>query len=102
MNVITTKEITKLLDAHKGKIFSVAFLKGTTNPRNKCKPREMTCREGVRRYVKGNGKSNSRMTHLTVFEVNTKREAAANYRSIILSTIYRLKVGGTVYEVCPS
>lgn len=97
MKEITTAKIKELLDANKGKIFSVDFIKGMTTRNAVARPRHMTCREGVVKYVKGTGTGFVKVDpadYLKVYDM-----VAKGYRTIIIDTIFRIKVAGTTYNV---
>lgn len=73
-----------------GHIFSVTFVKRTTG-----ELREMTCRLGVKKHLKGGEKSFSdkEKNLLTVFDM-TKQ----GYRSIPLENIVHIKINGVEYK----
>jgi len=58
--------------------------------------REMTCRTGVKKYVKGNGKPIND-GRVGVYEVNTNRKGAAAYRSFYPESVISLKVDGCTF-----
>jgi len=97
MKKITTTQIRQLLSDNKGKFFSVDFIKNTTNPKEPPRPRHMTCREGVVKYVKGTGGG---FVHVDPKDYLKVYDMVANgYRTIILKTIYRISIAGNNYEV---
>lgn len=97
MNKVTSKVAEHLIKTMPvGTIFSVEFEKvdGTL--------RKMTCRSGVSKYVKGTGKprqGKDGRTLLTVYELNTVREGADNYRCFYADKLKAFKTCGEVFVV---
>lgn len=87
---ITKEHAEKLIKSTNGAFFSVSFLKadGTL--------RDMTCRLGVSKGVKGVGMAYDPKEHdlLTVFDVQKN-----DYRMIRLETLKRVTVDGRSYTV---
>ena len=73
-----------------GGTFYVVFKKRTTG-----EIREMKCRTGVKKYLKGGTKKfdDKEKNLLTVFDMDK-----VAYRSIPLDAIIRVTINGTVYE----
>jgi hypothetical protein len=73
-----------------GKVFSVQFRKkdGTI--------RDMVCRMGVQKYLKGGEKSydTDALEYLTVFDM-----AKEAYRTVNTNTIIKMKVDGITYNI---
>lgn len=90
MKKITKAEAWNIIHAEEQRIFSVSFIKkdGTR--------REMVCRRGVTKYVKGVGMSYDPALYdlVTVFDMQ-KNE----YRSIPVNRLLSLKLNGEVYEI---
>ena len=97
MNVTTNKTKANILRAGikalNGKFFSVDFVKKDGTPRT------MTCRTGVKKYVKNTQPSTTAKRKSTlkdrglmgVFEINT-----GNYKTLNLNTVSRITCGDTV------
>ncbi|MFT5548200.1 MAG: hypothetical protein ACI9CO_000114 [Candidatus Azotimanducaceae bacterium] len=73
-----------------GKIFSVTFIKRTTG-----ELREMRCRMGVKKHLKGGSKAYDAKAKnlLSVFDMEAK-----SYRSIPVEAIQKLSVGGQTFN----
>jgi hypothetical protein len=86
---------------HKGKIFSCFYIKkdGT--------PREMVCRLGVKKYLKGgelpyDPKAQGQFGMITVCEVKpgaSEDEQANSYRQVNIDTLMKLHIAGEKYQV---
>lgn len=89
IEIIDRAKLLRLIDSTKGKFFTVDYTKkdGTL--------RTMTCRLGVASNLKGGTNTIDMKAHLKVIYEATKRQ----YRTINLSTIFRVRVGGTYYKV---
>jgi hypothetical protein len=76
--------------AQDGKIFSVTFVKRTTG-----EIRQMVCRLGVKKHLKGGEKAFDDAEHrlLTVFDVVKK-----DYRSIACESITDIRLAGEEYH----
>lgn len=77
----------------KGSIFSVSFIKADGSVR------DMTCRQGVAKYVKGTGRENTDPNLIRVFEMNTDREGASNYRCFKVDRLLQIRTGGETFEI---
>lgn len=90
MNSITIENATKLMKFTNGRIFSVSFVKkdGST--------REMTCRLGVKKHLKGGELSYdpSEYDLKTVFDLQKNQ-----YRMINLDTLLSITIDGVSYKV---
>jgi len=88
--VISKTEAVELIKETKGTFFSVEFVKRTTN-----EFRKMTCRLGVKKYLKGGvlAYNPSEYNLLGVFDINN------GYRMINLDTLSKLKVSHKEYQV---
>lgn len=90
------EEIQKILDKSKGRFFWVSFVKRTTG-----EVRQMACRRGVTKYLKG-GTLNyvpKNLNLFTVYEMENKSAGiAGGYKSIPVENILELKVGGKVFD----
>lgn len=77
--------LQSVLQATKGKFFTVVFIKkdGTT--------RSMNCRLGVTKHLKGGLSTLNPEQYLTVYDVQ-----AEGYRAVNLSTIVSVTCGGIV------
>lgn len=89
IETIDRMKLRRLINNANGKFFTVDYRKkdGTL--------RTMTCRLGVASNLKGGTNTIDMKTHLEVIYEATKRQ----YRTINLSTIFRVRVGGTYYKV---
>lgn len=87
---ISEKELIRLLDDTNGKFFTVWFRKKNGDVR------KMVCRTGVRKYVKGVGRSYDpkAMGLFPVYEMN-----GGGYKQFYLNSVLRVKFGGIVYNV---
>ena len=96
MPSISLEQAANLVTDSNGKIFGVTFIKRTTG-----ELRKMTCRVGVSKYVTGVGRKfdPAQKNLLGVYETNTDREGAENYRMIDLNGIVELRINGNQYEV---
>jgi hypothetical protein len=77
--------LQSVLQATKGKFFTVVFIKkdGTT--------RSMNCRLGVTKHLKGGVSNLDASQYLTVYDVQSE-----GYRAVNLSTIVSVTCGGVV------
>jgi len=77
--------LQSVLQATKGKFFTVVFIKkdGTT--------RSMNCRLGVTKHLKGGVSNLDVSQYLTVYDVQSE-----GYRAVNLSTIVSVSCGGVV------
>jgi len=84
------KELKKLRELVGNKIFSVVFTKKNGDLR------EMTCRLGVTRHLKGGelGYDAEAMNYLTVFDMQVQE-----YRTINVNTLKQIKFEGVTYEI---
>ena len=70
-----------------GKIFSVSFIKKDGSIRN------MTCRKGVKKYLKGGKNTVSHISkYVTIYSINDK-----GYRNINTNTLKQVKGSGKIY-----
>ena len=90
MNKITQEQAAKLIRATEGRIFAVTFEKKDGSIR------DMVCRFGVTKHLKGGELAFSPAEYdmVPVFDVQKK-----GYRMINLDSIKRVKVDGDEYEV---
>ena len=92
MKDISVHEASNLiLGMNKEDIFYVEFIKRTTG-----EFRRMTCRKGVRKYLKGGVKAYKDSEHnlMTVFDMDK-----VGYRSINLNEVTRLTINKQKYKV---
>lgn len=88
-----TKEIAreKILNAGND-IFSVTFIKKDGSVR------DMTCRLGVKKHLKGGKSTTAHIDHLiTVFQMVSG--ISKGYRNVNIDTLSRVKINGETYEV---
>ncbi len=87
---VHSTKLSNLIYSKKNKIFSCVFIKKDGSVRN------MNCRVGVKKGIKGTGKSrsNNYNSYLTVFDMNK-----GNYRMINLTTMLIINIGGKQYYV---
>lgn len=87
---ITTEHAADLIRQTNGKVFSVTFIKkdGTE--------RDMTCRLGVTKHLKGGEQAYDPAEHDLICVFDMIKEG---YRSISLNTLKRVKVEGKEYAV---
>lgn len=91
MNVLKRNEVMDFVKGLKDKIFSVVFIKRTTG-----EIREMTCRQGVTKYLAGGKRSyefEDRLL-LPIFDMTKK-----DYRCIPIEGIKGIKVNGITHIV---
>ena len=84
--------VKRVIQSTNGKIFHVRFVKADGSIR------EMTCRTGVSKHTKGGEayyKANS--DNIGVYELNTDREGAENYRCFNASRVLAIKANGEEY-----
>lgn len=83
------KKVDQLLQANGGKIFNATFIKRDGSKRT------MTCRGGVKKYVKGVGmRYNPKAYDLrVVFDLDKMQ-----YRMIPIDRVISLRIGGTTYK----
>ena len=83
------RKVEKLLKANAGRIFGVTFVKKDGSTRN------MTCRGGVRKYVKGVGMSyNPKAYDLrVVFDLDKMQ-----YRMVPINRVLALRIQGKTYK----
>lgn len=89
-NRITIENAVKLIKSSNGSIFSVSFVKADGSLR------DMTCRTGVVKGIKGIGMAYEPSEHglLTVFDMQKNA-----YRMVRLDTLHRVTVDGRTYRV---
>jgi hypothetical protein len=94
-NMVKGSEIREVLLSSEGRWFTACFMKRTTG-----ELREMTCRTGVAKYVKGIGMAYDAKSKnlLTVWEPIAGKADDA-YRSINLDAVVWAKVDGKLYTV---
>ena len=81
--------VKRVIQSTNGKIFHVRFVKADGSIR------EMTCRTGVSKHTKGGEayyKANS--DNIGVYELNSGREGAENYRCFNANRVLSIKSGG--------
>jgi len=87
---VTPKKAYELIQNHKGEFFHVVFIKkdGTL--------RKMTCRTGVKKYLRGGSLSYdpSKVLNVPVYDMEAK-----GYRTVKCSSIKSLSLSGDTYEV---
>jgi len=89
MKTVTHKQAVKMIQESNGKMFGILFEKRTDGSL-----REMNCRTGVTKHLKG-GQSTIRNKNLiSVYDVQK-----AGYRCIPHEGIRQLTIGGEVYKV---
>lgn len=90
MQKITREYAEDLIKSSNGSIFSVTFVKsdGTL--------RDMVCRTGVTKYVKGKGLSFDPKDYELVTVFDLQRNA---YRMIRLNTLRRVTMGGQTFAI---
>jgi len=88
--LISKEELLSLIEAQKkrGVYFTVWFIKkdGTE--------RKMTCRFGVKKHLHGGKSTLDESKFFTVYSM-----ADADYRAVSKETVFKVKVGGLVYEL---
>ena len=88
--LISKEELLSLIESQKkrGVYFTVWFIKkdGTE--------RKMTCRFGVKKHLHGGKSTLDETKFFTVYSM-----ADADYRAVNKETVFKVKVGGLVYEV---
>lgn len=91
MNQIDVAGALALIDGAGGSIFSVTFIKRSTN-----EVRKMVCRKGVHSHLMGGEASYNPAEHklVSVFDMANK-----GYRSIPIEGLLKIKIGGTEYEI---
>ena len=84
------KELKDLKVLVANKIFSVVFTKKDGSDR------EMVCRLGVTKHLKGGEKSydSDALNYLTVYDMQ-----AEGYRTINVNTLKKIKVDGVTYDI---
>ena len=88
--LVSTKEMVNILHAKaKGTFFTVGFTKRTNN-----EYRQMNCRLGVQKGLKGTKKNKRNTGLLTVYDMTKKA-----YRNINLSGLRWVKLRGETYLV---
>lgn len=90
VKTITIESAIELIAQTNGSIFGVNFVKANGDYR------EMTCRLGVHKGLKGKGLTFDPLEHdlLTVFSMKDQ-----DYRMVKLNTLYSLTVDGQSYSV---
>jgi hypothetical protein len=90
MNIITIENAAKLMKSTNGRIFSTSFVKKDGSSR------EMTCRLGVKKHLKGGelAYDPSEYDLMTVFDLQKNQ-----YRMINLDTITSITIDGISYTV---
>ena len=90
MNIIDRDTAKQYINKTNGKIFSAVFTKKDGEKRN------MICRLGVAKYVKGVGRKfkPEERALLGVFDMHKKA-----YRFINIKTLEQIKVKGTTYSI---
>lgn len=88
MNAFNYSNLSNLVNG--GKIFSVTFVKRTTG-----ELRQMRCRMGVKKHLKGGSKAYDPKAKnlLSVFDMEAK-----GYRSIPVEAIRSLSIGGQTFN----
>jgi hypothetical protein len=81
-------KLKELLQKTNGKFFTVIFTKKNGDDR------QMNCRLGVTKHLKGGVNKNSNKNHLVVYDVHSK-----GYRTVNTETLKSIKLGGKVYKV---
>lgn len=91
METITTAKAWELIQETNGKIFTAHFVKRTDNT-----VREMNCRTGVTKYVKGVGMAFNPKEHnlQVVFEMPKDQ-----YRMINMDGLFHLTIAGQDYKI---
>lgn len=87
---ITKKEALKKIRQSNGKLFGVTFIKKNGSLR------DMNCRLGVQKGVKGVGMSYNPSEYNLICVFDVKKDS---FRMINLKTITRLSISGQTYEV---
>lgn len=88
---IKASEILEIVARAKGRWFSCTFIKRTNG-----ETRLMSCRRGVKKYLKGGGPAYDFASHalISVWDRHKK-----DYRVIPIEGVISLKVNGVVYQV---
>ncbi len=89
MNKITQEMAHKLIQSTNGKVFSVVFTKKDGSER------EMTCRLGVKKHLKGGELAYDPKEYdlVSVFDMS-----AEGYRMVNMATLRQIKVDGEAYQ----
>ena len=92
---ITKEEAKNLIKATKGKFFTVTFTK------NDGSTRTMNARLGVKMYLKGGSLPYDPESKglIPVWDPVAQKEKGNGYRQIRISTITKLKIGNSIYNV---
>ena len=90
---ITAEAAKERIEAAKGsgRVFGVTFIKRTNG-----EVRDMNCRGGVKKHLRGGEQAYDPKTHrlVTVFDM-----VKGDYRNINLDTIIRITVDGTTFRI---
>ena len=92
INISPTEAVEKIEAASRsGRVFGVRFIKRTTG-----EVRDMNCRGGVRRHLRGGEQAYDPKTHrlVTVFDM-----VKGGYRSINCDSIIRIAVDGETFRI---
>ena len=86
--------------SHLNLIYRVTFTKADGTERN------LVCRGGVGKYVKGNGKgkgaAQNHNSMFNVYQMNGKNVGSKNYRSVNMETVTSIKTCGIEADVTPA
>jgi hypothetical protein len=90
MVIVSSQEAYNILSQSKGKIFSAIFIKkdGTV--------REMNCRTGVKKYLRGGSLSYNPSDYLNIPVFDLVKKA---YRTIKCDNLISFKLEGKMYKV---
>ncbi len=86
--IIKKKLAKKMIHDLHGKVFGATFIKKDGSIRN------INCRTGVAKYLKGGEKRYSYDNLLCVYDMQSK-----GYRTINIDTLKQLRTGGNTYHV---
>ena len=86
--LISKEQAKDIIYNHKGKIFGATFVKKDGSIRN------MNCRTGVAKYLKGGMKLYSYGNLICVYDLNKK-----GYRTININTLKSLRIKGNKYNI---